>query len=751
MPSTDGNLPMQLSVSTSPSDPLLAALSPAAECCPSAPSGAPATPFGALFPGLAPSSGALPAPMTVAPLDGAEVVPPPWIGSTQPQVAAPPPLPSVPCAGASGQSITAETTVARVDQTHPATLRGSTTATTSSSSSAKPAVPTTARPTPRASRADVSAQPAEANPHSPDIALALAATMPPPAVSVPANVTVLETPAVTSSALSSDSLLAESSFEGAADVVPHSAQAARPTSVGGTMSAPSGTLVPAASTFAPRRSAEAGIGDDLPPPAAPLTGAVAASAARTAKSAAPVSTAALPSSKPTPFVSGEETISLPSEAFSPVLPAEAVVFADGTRSFAPAEILSRQFAPAPRTDSVPDLASAYNAPHMIAFTSPIAPTESSFAPTASVLFALSSSEVAPAPMVSGLPVVGSVAPAPVRVQASVDSFVPPPANVSTPPVSPTFGATAPSDPSSASSTAVPAPALAVALADDSAVVAPREFDVMPRSERTAFSRGAKIAANGEDSAVAKKSSFATSDKTFVNLSAEQVAKHGTDVGTGVANSEATMSSSFFSRPSAAAVLEHAPVEAASVVTPERMADAAPTSLLAAEPMVAAQRAVEAVLTAVERFSDGERHSVNLSFAMGDTALDVRVELRDDTIHATFRTESHELRHALASQWQGVTGSGDAGERTLRLAAPVFTGQTAASSTTANFSSFAGGDGSSRQRESASRRSGDDTLGVAGLRSRGPRASSVGSLPDSSAASAATRSAPPTSHRLHTLA
>lgn len=168
-------------------------------------------------------------------------------------------------------------------------------------------------------------------------------------------------------------------------------------------------------------------------------------------------------------------------------------------------------------------------------------------------------------------------------------------------------------------------------------------------------------------------------------------------------------------------------------------------------MVAAQRAVEAVLTAVERFSDGERHSVNLSFAMGDTALDVRVELRDDAIHATFHTESPELRQALASQWQAVTGAGDSGERTLRLAAPVFTNQPAAQPAGTNFSSFAGGDGSSRQRESASRRSGDDALSVAGLRSRGPRTSSVGSVADTSAAPAAARSASLTSHRLHTLA
>ncbi len=212
-----------------------------------------------------------------------------------------------------------------------------------------------------------------------------------------------------------------------------------------------------------------------------------------------------------------------------------------------------------------------------------------------------------------------------------------------------------------------------------------------------------------------------------------------------------MSSSFFNRSSAAAVLEHAPVDAASVVPQERVAEAAPTSLLAAEPMVAAQRAVEAVLTAVERFSNGERHSVNLSFAMGDTALDVRVELRDNTIHATFHTESPELRKALASQWQAVTGAGDTGERALRLAAPVFTGQSATQPNGANLSSFAGDQGASRERGAASRRSGDDALSIAGLRSRSSRTSSVGSGADSSAAPAAARPASTSSHRLHTLA
>jgi hypothetical protein len=212
-----------------------------------------------------------------------------------------------------------------------------------------------------------------------------------------------------------------------------------------------------------------------------------------------------------------------------------------------------------------------------------------------------------------------------------------------------------------------------------------------------------------------------------------------------------MPSSFFNRSPSAAVLEHAPVDGASVVPQERFAEITSSSLLAAEPVVAAQRAVEAVLTAVERFSTGERHSVNLSFAMGDTALDVRVELRDDTVHATFRTESPELRQALAQQWQAATGASDSGERTLRLAAPVFTGQPAAPSNAANFSSFAGGDGSSRQRDSASRHAGDDSLSLAGLRSRGSRTSSVGTVADTSAAPAATRSASPTSHRLHTHA
>jgi hypothetical protein len=473
--------------------------------------------------------------------------------------------------------------------------------------------------------------------------------------------------------------------------------------------------------------------------------------------------------------SDSATIPLPSEARPNEIAAYPVAPDAALRSFAPAEILSRHFAPAPSTAPAPDLASAFHAPHAIAFTSAVAPalgapTPSSPAPAtallpsplrpeiplASIVLPTLSPTVAPSHCVSA-PAESAFAPglstpafAPPTF-ASATTFAPAPESALAPIPLPTSLAS----PTPLASPAFPSPSPAAsapaALAVNPVAVAPREITAAIRAEKNPSPRGAKIAVSAENISSRKNSPVVVSGKTFVSVSSEHVARPPADVGTSVAKSEAAMPSTFFNRSTSAAVLEHAPVDGASVGAQERFSEIASSSSLAAAPVVAAQRAVEAVLTAVERFSAGERHSVNLSFAMGDTALEVRVELRDAAVHATFRTDSPELRQALAQQWQAATGAGDSGERSLRLAAPVFTGPSAAPSTAANFSSFAGGDGSSRQRESAARRDSDDSLSIAGLRSRGSRTSSVGTVADTSAAPAATRSASPTSHRLHTHA
>jgi hypothetical protein len=105
-----------------------------------------------------------------------------------------------------------------------------------------------------------------------------------------------------------------------------------------------------------------------------------------------------------------------------------------------------------------------------------------------------------------------------------------------------------------------------------------------------------------------------------------------------------------------------------------------------------QRAVETVLAAAERLAAGGRHSVSLDFTVGGNELNVRVELRADEVHATFRTDFAELRSALAREWQAVSPA-DA-DAPHRFAKPTFT----TSTTPADGFSPQTGDGASRQRD-----------------------------------------------------
>jgi len=129
-----------------------------------------------------------------------------------------------------------------------------------------------------------------------------------------------------------------------------------------------------------------------------------------------------------------------------------------------------------------------------------------------------------------------------------------------------------------------------------------------------------------------------------------------------------------------------------------------------EPAGTAHQVVEAAMSAADRLASSEQKAVNLQFSVGNTDLSVRVELRDGALHATFRTDSTELRSALAHEWQSVSSS--TAERPVRLADPVFT--------SANSSSLASsGENASQQRAgqdrpgSSSRPSNDFGRGIVG--------------------------------------
>lgn len=86
---------------------------------------------------------------------------------------------------------------------------------------------------------------------------------------------------------------------------------------------------------------------------------------------------------------------------------------------------------------------------------------------------------------------------------------------------------------------------------------------------------------------------------------------------------------------------------------------------------AARRAVNAAVAVTEQFAAERKPAVTLKFTVSGVDLGVRVELRGENIHTTFRTDSPELRAALAQEWNHVAAA-QAGDRAARLAEPVFT-------------------------------------------------------------------------------
>lgn len=201
-------------------------------------------------------------------------------------------------------------------------------------------------------------------------------------------------------------------------------------------------------------------------------------------------------------------------------------------------------------------------------------------------------------------------------------------------------------------------------------------------------RPAILAAPREFRAEAPATAESTADKNFLTADGMPVAKGQEALGTAVAIRELAM----YSRSTPPLPTHPASgYEAAAVNVGLDSASVAEAALPAPAPQVVASphRAVEAVLTAVDRAAGQTQSAVKLDFAIGQESLAVRVELQDGEVRATFRTDSPELRAALAQEWQQVAGSGD---RTVKLAPAVFTSADSDSPTGNS------GDGASRQQE-----------------------------------------------------
>lgn len=156
-------------------------------------------------------------------------------------------------------------------------------------------------------------------------------------------------------------------------------------------------------------------------------------------------------------------------------------------------------------------------------------------------------------------------------------------------------------------------------------------------------------------------------KLFLSPSPEEVASGEPALGTEDAKTAPSMFATAFARQSSPDLGGHASPVLALIGTGEQPRTAGSSSPGTAA--AAAQHSVTAVLEAVERFAAGGTQGVHLQFSVAGSDLSIRVELRGGEVQATFRTDSGELRAALAQEWETVSSS-EAG-RPLRAIDPVF--------------------------------------------------------------------------------
>jgi hypothetical protein len=132
-------------------------------------------------------------------------------------------------------------------------------------------------------------------------------------------------------------------------------------------------------------------------------------------------------------------------------------------------------------------------------------------------------------------------------------------------------------------------------------------------------------------------------------------------------------------------------------------------------------------------------AVSLNFKFGSDDLAIRVEWRNGEVHTQFRTDSVDLRSALASQWQAMAPS--AAGRTTQFADPVFSAGGSSSAATTG----TGPDARQYGQPGSSDLPGQSAGARPQRRTTPPRSASPAAV---TAASAPPR---PTSLRLHTFA
>lgn len=226
--------------------------------------------------------------------------------------------------------------------------------------------------------------------------------------------------------------------------------------------------------------------------------------------------------------------------------------------------------------------------------------------------------------------------------------------------------------------------------------------------------------------------------TSLSVDGKRLKDKGSLFGTPAANRDPAMP---YSAATAARPTDATP-SANGIMAAQTVANPAAATLQAATPPAAAHatQLVKEIRDIADTISSIERNSVEVGFNFGENdRLSVRVEYRQGVVHTTFRTDSPEVRDALAREWQAQIVTPD--RQPYRVAEPVFNLST--SSSGGQHGSSSAGDGSSHQRASEqSGHPGSSTFSGSG-RSASSTTHSSAALPSAAR--------PSTSRHLHALA
>lgn len=188
--------------------------------------------------------------------------------------------------------------------------------------------------------------------------------------------------------------------------------------------------------------------------------------------------------------------------------------------------------------------------------------------------------------------------------------------------------------------------------------------IRTKAQITGVAKNAAPPVSPENPAPAADSS---ANKNFLSVEGADDGVQGARVGIPVAQPRSAMAAPSSERPTADELIVQA------FVPENRSASAAPLAdIREHRPATIAQRAVEAVVEVVEAQAATRLQpapGVQLHLKLGGEDIAIRVELREGNVHTQFRTDSPEVRQAIAQEWSVLRT--ESPERTLRYLEPEF--------------------------------------------------------------------------------